>query len=199
MVGARCRIAAGVGLWLGMVGCVAVSRTDPGGSALRDREAAERLNQEGLAHLEAGEFARAETSFAQAVRRDPFLGSAYNNRAVSLVRLGRYFDAAHAFEHASRLMPQSAGPRRNLGILLERSSRFAPAEEHLRAALAQDPEDIQVIGHLARLHVRQNKFTSETRSWLELVAARENDPAWRDWAAREITLHQGTSEERRSP
>ena len=185
----RCaRLAPSVLLWLvSVVGC---THSGPRRASLTpappDRATAGRLNGEGLALVERSEFAQAEPKFRSALEADPWLGAAHANLGVTLLQLGKYYEAAWELQYASQLMPHASAPRTNLGILFEQTGRYTDAESQLRDALALDPEDVEIIGQLARIHVRQNKFTPETKSWIEKIASSDDQPQWRDWARTEL-------------
>jgi tetratricopeptide (TPR) repeat protein len=138
-----------------------------------------------LALLQEGRFAEAQAALQSAVEHDPFLGAAYNNLGIAQLKLEKPFEAAFSFQNAIRLT-KAVTPRTNLGILLERAGNLEAAEENYRAALRDSPDDVEIVGYLARLHVRQNRLTPETRAWLHVVAAQENDSTWRQWAQREL-------------
>lgn len=130
---------------------------------------------------------KAEERFRQALGVDPFYGPAYTNLGVTLLLQSRHLESAQASRAACQLMPRAASPRHNLGILFDACGRYGPAERELRHALELNPDDIEIIGHLARVRVRQGQRDEELQGWLETVAANDDHPAWRDWAALELT------------
>jgi Flp pilus assembly protein TadD len=142
-----------------------------------------------LQHINSVDLAEAEACFRQALECDPFYGAAHSNLGVALMRQGRPFDAAWHLRYASQLLPTASAPRANLGLLFELAGQYGLAEEQLRAALRLAPDDIEVIGHLARVHVRQDIFTNDTRSWLGTLVVQDDDPAWRTWGQREMARH----------
>lgn len=160
----------------------------------RDPYAAARLNEQGLALVERDDCAQAEERFRQALSADPFCGPAHNNLGVALLKLGRVYDAGWSFQYACKLMPKAAAPRANLGLLFEQCGRYDEAERELTAALADSPQDVEIMGHLARVHVRRGKHTSDTNSWLQAVASQDDDPAWRSWARLQLTRNHANSE-----
>lgn len=175
------------GLLCSLFGCV--TPQPAAAPPLRDREAAERWNSSGLTRIEQQKPEDAEADFRRAVAADPFCGVAHCNLGLSLIQQNKNpFEAAWCFRHAIQLMPKSVAPRMGLALIYEKAGQLEPAESALREALALDPDDIEIVGRLARVHVRQNKLTPETRTWLETVALNDADPAWRDWAARSLAL-----------
>ena len=184
---ARMHIACSAGLLVCVSGCAGTLRPASALAPQRDPARAAALSGQALALLSESRFAESAALLEQALRSDPFCGVAYNNLGIAQLRLEKPFEAAHSFQNAARLLPRSSAPRANLGLLLERAGDFESAEENFRAALRDSPDDIQIVGYLARLHARQNRHTPETRSWLQIVAAQENDPAWRSWAQKELS------------
>lgn len=184
----RCCLAFSVVFLAGLCGCALTRAPQAHTSAFagRDRERAEQFNGEGLALVAEGEFAEAEERFREAVRCHLYHGPAYNNLGVSLLQQGKYHEAAINLNHAAKLMPKASQPRLNLGLIFEAVGQFGQAEEELRKALRLFPDDIEVIGHLARVHVRQGKQTAETTAWLQAVAMKDDDPAWRNWAGTQL-------------
>ena len=73
-------------------------------------------------------------------------------------------DAAWELRYAATLLPKSAAPRSNLALLYEWAGRLERAEAEWRTALALEPEDLEIVGHLADT---------------ERVSARSNFPARR--------------------
>lgn len=152
-----------------------------------DRALAQRLNDEGLKQVADGHVDAALQSFQCAVESDPYWGIAHCNLGVTLLLKGRMYDGGWELRNACRLMPKAAQPRANLALLYESVGKYGQAEEELRAALALAPEDVEIIGQLARLHVRQGQRSDETVAWLEIIAAQDDDTAWRTWARQQLT------------
>ena len=153
----------------------------------RDSIAAAAKNELGLERIEQEDFAGAERVLREAIAADQFYGPAYSNLGVCLLSQERYYDAAWQFRHAAQLMPRASAPRMNLGLLYEAVGRFGPAESELSAALTRAPADVTIMGHLARLNIRQNKPAELTYEWLEQVATEHADANWREWAQLELS------------
>jgi Tfp pilus assembly protein PilF len=187
MAAVRYRVACGAALLVSLSGC-ALRASRPLGSAFpqRDRVQAERLNEQGLALVQEGDFAAAEKRLREALAADPYHGPAHCNLGLVLLQQDKFYEAGWELRYACQLMPRASQPRANLGILYETVGRYGPAEEHLKAALRLSPDDIEVIGHLARTHVRQDKTTPETLAWLQSIATQDDHPAWRRWAGEQL-------------
>jgi len=171
-------------LLVSAAGCV--PRAAPSWALQRDSVAAQRCNAQGLALLEAGQAAEAGKRFGAALDADPFYGPAHSNLGIALLQQGQYFEAANELRYARQLMPRASQPRANLGILFELVGQYGEAEEQLREALRLAPEDVEIIGQLARVHVRQGKHTPETVAWLQTIASQDDHPAWRHWAGQQL-------------
>ncbi len=185
------RILLGAGLVIELCGCAHRERGLHGaGAPRRDRLAAQRWNDEALELLANERFEDAEKLLRRSLTADAFFGPAHCNLGVCLLELGKYYDAGWHLNYAAKLMPRASQPRVNLGVLYEKVGKYDESEQLLRAALERAPDHIEIIGQLARVHLRQDKCTSETLAWLQQVAAQDDDPAWRDWARRAITFQQ---------
>lgn len=152
----------------------------------RDRVQAEHFNQQGLEQAQAGRSAEAEQSFRRALEADPYLGPAHANLGVVLLQAGRFYDAGWELQQACQLMPSAAAPRTNLGTLYLTIGRTGLAEEKLRAALQLAPDDLQIVGQLALLKVKQDRVDGEAVAWLQQIHEQDNDPVWSHWAGQEL-------------
>ncbi|MCA9243709.1 MAG: tetratricopeptide repeat protein [Phycisphaerales bacterium] len=185
---AALRFAVGVACLLSAGGCAGLRTRAVLENTARDRAAALRLNDEGLSLARDGHLEDAERALRRAIAADPWCGPAHSNLGVVLLQQGKFYDAGWALTHASQLMPQAAQPRLNLGVLYETAGKYADAEDELRSALNLAPGDLEIVGHLARLRVRQKDYSSETLTWLEAIAVGDNNPEWRDWAGQQLIL-----------
>lgn len=158
----------------------------PGAAPPRDRELAEQCNQRGLALARDGRLPDAEQAFRRALAADPYLGPAHCNLGAVLLQQGKYFDGGWELREACQLMPTAPQPRTNLGILYQSVGRNGLAEENLRAALKLAPDDLQIVGQLAVLRVKQGQIDGEAVAWLQQIQEQDNDPAWRSWAGRQL-------------
>ena len=180
----RAACGGALAVWFCCCGCAA-SRSGP--VRLRpDRALAQQFNEEGLRHMADGELDAALAAFRRAVDADPYSGPAHCNLGVALLLKGQPFDGGWELRNACRLMPKAAQPRANLALLYESVGKYGQAEEELRAALALAPEDVEIIGQLARLRVRTGRYDDQTVAWLQTVAEQDDDAVWRAWAQRQL-------------
>ena len=125
---------------------------------------------------------RAESLLREALAEDLFHGPAHNNLAVLLLRRDQYYEAAHEFEWARKLMPGHPDPRLNLGLTLEKAGKIDEALCQYSSALDVYPGHVPSMQALTRLQVRHRKTDERTRDMLgEVALAGENDQ-WREWA-----------------
>ena len=157
----------------------------------RDGQLAQERNRQGLEAIEKGEFDKAEKLFREALEADLFYPSAHNNLGLALLKRQRWYEAAWEFEYAAKLMPKSVEPRHNLGALMERAGRLDRAEQCYEEALAISPDDIEVMGHLARVYVKTQRRPERLRELLKELAYRSDANGWDVWARRKLMTSYG--------
>lgn len=182
----RIAIACGcvLSLQVGCTGCSAARSPYTTASAeTRDPARAQKLTLQ-AADLMEGEprkLERAESLLREALAADVFHGPAHNNLGVIYLKQSKLYEAANEFEWARKLMPGHPDPRLNLGVTLERAGRNDDAIQAYASALEVYPEHLPSTQALVRLQIRSGKTDSTTRSRLETIAFRSEDP-WRSWA-----------------
>ena len=152
----------------------------------RDTYAAQRLNQEGLGYIEAGDFEAAETSFRQALDHDLFYASAHNNLGLLLLDRGEAYAASWEFTFAAKLLPHAVEPRNNLGLVMEKVAHLDDAIAHYKEALDLDPGNVEVMGHLARTYIKARQKPQELRNLLKTLAFQNPGGTWDQWARRRL-------------
>ena len=93
----------------------------------------------GLMLAEAGDLARAEREFGEAVALDPSSADAHNCLGKARQRLGRLDEAVAAYREALRLAPTDPGAANNLGTCLAERGDLRGAIECYRRAVASAP------------------------------------------------------------
>jgi tetratricopeptide (TPR) repeat protein len=142
---------------------------------------AEALSREG-ADLVEKDSARAETLLCQALTKDLFYGPAHNNLGVLYLKQDKLYEAANEFEWARKLIPGHPDPRVNLAITLERAGKIEEALASYGAALEVFPDYLPAIEGIASLTARAGKKDERLAGWLDSIAMRSEEPAWRTWA-----------------
>lgn len=147
----------------------------------RDTTAAEKLSRE-AADLIDSDPAKAEAILREALTKDLFYGPAHNNLGVVFLKQDKLYEAANEFEWARKLLPDSADPRVNLGIAMERAGRGNEAFRAYEAALEVAPGNIAAMQGAAAHVIRDRGTDPRLASWLGEVSLRGESAAWRDWA-----------------
>ena len=107
----------------------------------------------------AGDLARAEEHYRQAVALNPGqFPDAYYNYGVLLMNAGRLPEAEQAFRKALEIKPAYADAHNNLGYLLEREGKLDAAAEEYRKAVAEEPDFRQAHFNLGRILINQQNL-----------------------------------------
>ena len=85
-------------------------------------------------------------------------------------------------------MPDSPRPKSNLGLVLEAVGKYDEAVESYEQALKLAPDNVEVIGNLARLLVRTGRKGDRTRELLGQVVMKDPRPEWTEWARERLAL-----------
>lgn len=109
------------------------------GNSLRK---AEELSNEGMALLNQGKVKEAIASFDQAIRLDPNLAIAYNDRGTAYFSLGQFLRATQDFDQAIRLVRNDPGlaasAYRNRGVVYFYLGQFQQAVQDCDEAIRLD-------------------------------------------------------------
>lgn len=104
---------------------------------------AEALNGRATIFMEQGKWPDAESGLRQCVGLAPGYAEAQVNLGLVLVQVGRDAQAAAQAEIARPMQAKKDFPHHSFGLLLARCGQVDEAREHLRIALARDPQDAQ--------------------------------------------------------
>lgn len=154
----------------------------------RRTDLAERINREALVQLEQGEFEEAETLLKRALEADVTFGPAHNNLGKAYYHQKKYYLAAWEFQYAIKLMPHLPEPRNNLGLVMEAVGKLDEAVSHYAQASNLEPDNPQILGNLARAHIRRGDRDADTRALLSELILRDTRPAWVAWARQKLAL-----------
>ncbi len=154
----------------------------------RDAARAERLNDQAVDAIDAGELDRAEQLLKDALTADVTFGPAHNNLGSVYLEQQRYYLAAWEFEYAIRLMPASPEPKNNLGLVFEAVGKTDAAIEQFNAAAQLAPDDPVYLGNEARARLRAGQRGPEVRHLLQDVVMKDERPEWRQWARERLAI-----------
>jgi Tfp pilus assembly protein PilF len=115
----------------------------------------------GVAALDADVPQVAHESLTKAIDLVPEEPAAWADRGLLLIRDGRPDEALHDLEEAQRLAPDNAAIQQLLGLAEQRRGQLAAAAEHFRAALKQEPTNIQALYRLAQVVDQQHEADSD--------------------------------------
>lgn len=116
------------------------------------------LLRQGNAHVAAGRYAEALSSYEEALRAEPGLGEAWISLGGALGALGRFREAEEACHRGLRLSPAHAIGLNNLGVALNGLGRYAAAVGCFEAALGRRPDFLQAHIHLANALFHQGEI-----------------------------------------
>ena len=154
----------------------------------RDTQTARRENAKALDLVEKNDLDAAEKALKAALTADNFFGPAHNNLGAVYLQQKRFYLAAWEFQYASKLMPYSAEPKGNLGLLYEAVGRLDDAEKCYDQALTFEPDNPELIGNLARTLVRAGRRDEKTQRVLRDLVLKETRPDWAKWARDRLAL-----------
>jgi Tfp pilus assembly protein PilF len=156
--------------------------------------AAESLFLKGNRHMAAGDAARAETCFREAIRRAPDLAEAHANLGVLLDRAGSAVDAEQHYRRAIAGAPDCGETHLNLGALLTGTKRFDEADSAFRRALALMPESTAAWSNLGVLQACRKQEAEAERSY-RMALALDPDYPLASFNLAYLLLRQGRFEE----
>ena len=148
----------------------------------RDTEQARALTAKATAALNEGLAEDAEQLLRDALTEDVMYGPAHNNLGQLYYQQQRYYEAAWEFQYAIRLMPHQPIPRNNLGLVFEATGQLDEAVEQYGLAVAEEPDNPELLGNLARAHIRRGDRSPEVRDLLQQIVMKDTRPEWRAWA-----------------
>jgi tetratricopeptide (TPR) repeat protein len=170
-----------------LLGCQSPAARPPGGYQTvspepnRDADLARRENARAVALMDEGKFADAEAALKSALDADVMCGPAHNNLGKIYFRQGKLYLAAWEFQYAMKLMPNQPEPPNNLGLVFEAAGKLDEAADSYGKAAAIEPENVDVLGNLARARYRRGDRDPELRALLGRLVLRETRPDWLAW------------------
>ncbi len=194
-------------LWAGLAGCassehqrvVASSYRTATPTPIKDLEKAIKSNLEGITHLEKKQLDQAERLFKASLTFDVTYGPAHNNLGKVYYLQQKYYQAAWEFQYAANLMPNHPEPKNNLGLVLEAVGKLSEAIDAYAQAVRLEQDNPELIGNLARAHIKRGDRDAQTRGLLEELLLKDTRQDWRLWAQEYMVLLGNHAIERSSP
>ncbi|QNN23154.1 tetratricopeptide repeat protein [Planctomycetales bacterium ZRK34] len=161
----------------------------------RNAALAHQHNAEALTHLKEGEYEKAEKLLKQALEADVTFGPGHNNLGKTYYLQKKYYLAAWEFQYAIKLMPHQPEPRNNLGLVMEAVGKLDEAVMQYAQAAEIEPDNPQILGNLARAHVRRGDRGEDTQALLSELIMRDTRPQWVAWAREKLAMMQAKAPE----
>lgn len=144
-----------------------------------DFERARARFLDGVGHFEAGRFEPALGCFEAALALAPGRASVLSNLGVTLVRLGRWREAADVLRRATGADPSDGGAWAAQGLASEATGDWARAIECLERALALGAGDAAQLRALGRCRQRTGALPGALEAFGRALAADPDDAeAW---------------------
>ena len=150
--------------------------------AFKQTSGATALNQ-GMALLDAGQYAEAVAALEVALAQDPTNASNHLNLGVARAQGGDHAGAIQAFEEALRLDPTKSKAHYNLGAIYAAAGDTVLAEERFRAAIGADPRSGEAHLELAELLRRAGRCEDALPHFQDALAIMPGDIAARQHQA----------------
>lgn len=135
----------------------------------------------GNAYYSAGEHAKSEAAYLDAVKRYPTFLRVWSNLGVLYYTQGRYADAVASFSKCVSLGDRDPATYGLLGYSLEQVDKVVPAEVAYMQALAADPTNPDWLDGLLRIYLRGKQYARA--EWLVKDLVKQRPTHARNWLA----------------
>jgi tetratricopeptide (TPR) repeat protein len=125
--------------------------------------------ESGRRYQQAGDLARAEQAFRQALQADPAAAEVWRRLGQVCQSAGKVADALHNYGEALRLEPSRAATHNSLGILLVQKRDLAGAAASFRRAVELQPEFAQAHNNLGNVLKELGDRTAALSCYREAV------------------------------
>lgn len=123
---------------------------------------------------EAEQFLRAATTLKPTAHVEEGQARAWLSLA-HLLEATKPDQALAAYRQAAALKPKAPEPHLAAGLLLEKSNRFADAEQEYKQALTIDPQSADALTGMANIYMRGRRFTEAEEILRKLAALHPDD------------------------
>jgi tetratricopeptide (TPR) repeat protein len=166
-----------------LTGCGRSGRSD-NEHILKDNHAAElgearRLAAEAQAEQHAGHSDRAVQLYQQSLQQSQELGLVWNNLGLLMMERDNYLDAADMFQTAADLMPESAEPLYNLGLIYSRRGYDEKAMGYYEKALVRQSSHPASLRAAVLACKQLDRADEPSLARVRRALLVEKDPRWR--------------------
>ncbi len=120
------------------------------------------------------EYERALSFYDAAVKLDPQLAEAYNNRGIVKYELGQFSEAVKDYTQALKLKSNYADALNNRGNAYAVLEQFQNAEKDLRAALKLNDKSASIHNNFGNICFSQNKFNAAVDEYTQALNLNPN-------------------------
>ena len=137
----------------------------------REREAAYRANNVGVARLEQFDYDAAAQSFREALKRHPALAIARLNLAIALFYGGKTAEAATEARAAAERLPDTPQAHYVLGLIARSEDKLDVASAAFDRVLKIDPGDSATKVNFGQIALQQREYDRALALFREALAA----------------------------
>jgi tetratricopeptide (TPR) repeat protein len=123
---------------------------------------------------DAEQFLRAATTLKPTANVDEGHARAWLSLA-HVLETAKPDQAIEAYQHAAALDPKDPRPHLSAGLLLEKESRFADAEQEYKQALVLDPGSADALAGMANIYMRGQRFADAEAMLDKLISMHPDD------------------------
>jgi len=130
---------------------------------------AEKHHKAGLQLESQGRLKEAIAEFDEAIRLDPNLSGAYNNRGIVYARLGQFQQAIKDFDEAIRLNPRDALAYYNRATAYYHLDQFQSVIQDLEEAIRLNPQDAEAYYYRGLSYVNLGQYQQAIQDFNQAI------------------------------
>jgi tetratricopeptide (TPR) repeat protein len=141
-----------------------------------ERRHFDSLHLLGVIHFQRGEFSEAVRQIDDALKIDPNVADAHNNRANALKKLKRPEQALASYDRAIALKPDDAATFNNRGAVLKELERFEEALADLDQAIMLRPDFAEAFNNRGNVYRELEQFGEALSDYDKALALHVKNP-----------------------
>ena len=127
-------------------------------NSVSDKKKAKKFYKQGEVAFQKGEFGKAVTLYAKAVKKDKKFAFAWDNLGYSYRKLGNFKEAIRCYKKSLELDPKGKMPLMNLGVAYELNNELDEAISAYKNYANHYPDDPESFYGIGRLHYKQKNY-----------------------------------------